>query len=142
MQAVDCIPDDKHAAQCIQRASKLEDTIELAYYLCPERKISFDGFVNYEGRRFGVPYWYTEKTCRVMRDGYELKIYDTHMSKILTVHNVTWSRKDSYCKDQYTSEQPEEHPSVPVRIKIQQLNLPQYDSDFDRFNFEEGLPDE
>ena len=61
-RAVDCIPDDKHAQLCMKKASVLEDTIELAYYLCPERKISFDGFVNYEGRRFGVPYWYTNKT--------------------------------------------------------------------------------
>ncbi len=76
-----------------------------------------------------------------MRDGYELKIYDIHVSKILTIHNVTWSRKGSYCKDQYTAIQPEEHPSVPVLIKIQLLNPPQYDSGFDRFNFE-GLPDE
>jgi transposase len=141
-RAVDCIPDDKHTTLCMQKASVLEDTIELAYYLCPERKISFDGFVNYEGRRFGIPYWYSGKTCRVMRDGYELKIFDTQMSKILTVHNVTWSRRDSFCKDQYAAVQPEEHPTTPVRIKIQQLNPPQFESGFERFNFEEGLPDE
>ncbi len=141
-RAVDCVPDDKHASLCMQKALALEETIELAYYLCPERKISFDGFVNYEGRRFGVPYWYVDKTCRVMRDGYELKIYDTQMTKLLTVHNVTWSRKDSYCRDQYASEQLEEHPSTPVKIKIQQMNPPQYDSGFERFNFEEGLYNE
>ena len=141
-RAVDCIPDDKHAALCMQKAAVLEDTIELAYYLCPERKISFDGFVNYEGRRFGIPYWYSGKTCRVMRDGYELKIFDTQMTKILTIHNVTWSRRDSFCKDQYAAVQPEEHPTMPVRVKIQQLDPPQFESGFERFNFEEGLPDE
>ena len=36
----------------------LEESSELLPYLCPERKISFDGFINYEGRRFGVPYRY------------------------------------------------------------------------------------
>lgn len=41
----------------------LKETVELSYYLCPEHKISFDGFVHYDGRRFGVPYWYTGKTC-------------------------------------------------------------------------------
>ena len=81
----------------MKTASVLEDTVELSYYLCPERKISFDGFVNYEGRRFGVPYWYTEKTCRVRRDGYLLYIYDSQMTKILTSHDVTWSRRDSFC---------------------------------------------
>ncbi len=138
-RAVDCVPDDKHSEICMQHASDLENTIELAYYLCPERKISFDGFVNYEGRRFGVPYWYTEKTCRVKRDGYILYIYDIHMSKILTTHDVTWSRRDSYCKDQYAVSQPEEHPTAPVRVQIQQFGLPQHDSGFSHFNFEEGL---
>ena len=138
-RTVDCVPDDKHAALCMQRAYKLEDTIELAYYLCPERKISFDGFVNYEGRRFGIPYWYTEKNCRVKRDGYTLYIYDSHMNRQLTTHDVTWSRRDSFCKEQYAFDQPEECPSEPVRIKIQQIEPPKYESGFERFNFEEGL---
>ena len=117
----------------------LEESIELAYYLCPERKISFDGFVNYEGRRFGVPYWYTEKVCRVRRDGYTLYIYDSHMNRLLTTHNVTWSRRDSFCKEQYAFDQPEERPSEPVRVRIQQIEPPKYESGFERFNFEEGL---
>ena len=49
--------------------TKLNDSPELLLYLCPERRISFDGFVNYEGRRFGVSYAYVGKTARVMRNG-------------------------------------------------------------------------
>lgn len=138
-KAVDSIPDDKHEALCMRHAYKLDNTIELAYYLCPERRISFDGFVNYEGRRFGVPFWYTRKTCRVKRDGYILYIYDDNMTKILTSHNVTWSRKDSYCKDQYTDNCPEEHPTAPVKIRIQQMEPRKYNEGFEKFNFEEGL---
>ncbi|MFV0466767.1 MAG: IS21 family transposase [Lachnospiraceae bacterium] len=138
-RAVDCIPNEKHFQACMKYASKLEETIELSYYLCPERKISFDGFVHFEGRRFGVPYWYTEKSCRVKRDGYVLYLYDTSMTKILTSHDVTWGRRDSFCKDQYVTEQPEERPTMPVRATIKQLDPPQYDSGFRRFNFEEGL---
>ena len=138
-RAVDCIPDDKHAALCMKRACKLEETIELSYYLCPERRISFDGFINFEGRRFGVPYWYTEKVCRVKRDGYILYIYDSRMNRLLTTHNVTWSRRDSFCKDQYAFDQPEERPSEPVKVRIQQIEPPRYESGFERFNFEEGL---
>ena len=138
-RAVDCVPDDKHSQMCMNTASVLEDTIELSYYLCPERKISFDGFVNYEGRRFGVPYWYTEKTCRVRRDGYILYVYDTQMTKVLTSHDVTWSRRDSFCKDQYAVSQPEEKPTAPIRIQITQTEQPRYDDGFSRFNFEEGL---
>ena len=98
-RAVDCIPDDKYMRQCMKYASRLDETVELSYYLCPKRRISFDGFVNYEGRRFGAPYWYTQKTCRVKRDGYILYIYDVQMTKILTTHDVTRRRRDSFCKD-------------------------------------------
>lgn len=138
-KALDCIPNDKHERECMQSASILEDTPELAYYLCPERIISFDGFVHYEGRRFGVPYWYTEKTCRIKRDGYNLLIYDSAMTKLLTAHDVTWSKRDSYCRDQYRSTQPEEHPSATVKITIKQENTPPQKSGFERFNFEEDL---
>ena len=135
-RAVDCVPAQKHAELCMKRASILKETIELSYYLCPERKISFDGFINYEGRRFGVPYWYLQKTCRVKRDGYILYIYDVSMTKVLTTHDVTWSRRDSFCKDQYAASQPEEHPTAPVRVHIQQLEPKDYDPSFNRFNFE------
>ena len=64
------------------------------------------------------------------------------MTKVLTSHDVTWSRRDSFCKDQYVTEQPEERPTAPVKIHIQQLNPPPYDSGFSKFNFEEGLWDE
>jgi len=138
-RAVDCIPDERHTSQCLKTAPLLKETAELSYYLCPERCISFDGFVSFEGRRFGVPYWYTEKTCRVRRDGYVLYIYDSNMTRTLTTHDVTWSRRDSTCRDQYVSAQPEEVPSVPVKVKIEQVSPPEYDQRFSRFNFEEGL---
>ena len=141
-RAVDCVPSDKHAALCMERAVILEDAPELAFYLCPERIISFDGFVSYEGRRFGVPYWYPGKTCRVRRDGYVLEIYANDMSRLLTTHDVTWGRRDSWCRDQYASVQPEETPSMPVKVKIRQEEALETDDGFSRFNFEEGLADE
>ena len=73
-RAVDCIPNDAHAKLCMERACILTMTQELYFYLCPERKISFDGFVNYEGRRFGVPYSYQQRVCRVMRDRFTIFI--------------------------------------------------------------------
>ena len=141
-RAVDCVPSDKHAAVCMKRAAVLEDSPELAYYLCPERIISFDGFVSYEGRRFGVPYWYSRKTCRVKRDGYVLEIYADDMSRLLVTHDVTWGRRDSWCRDQFAANQPEEEPTMPVKVRIQQLDLPESDDGFSHFNFEEGLNDE
>lgn len=141
-RSVDCIPDVKHEQACMQTASTLEPTAELNYYLCPERRISFDGFVSYEGRRFGIPYWYGGKTCRLLRDGYILKIYDSEMTRILVEHDITWGRKDSYCKDQFIDQQPEEKPTAPIHTHIQQLEPPVHDSGFARFNFEEVGSDE
>jgi hypothetical protein len=89
-----------------------------------------------------VPYWYRKKVCRVQRKEYELKIYDEDLSRVLTIHDVTWQRKDSFCRDQYVSEQPEEFPSVPVKSTILQIEEKRQDTGFAKFNFGEGLWDE
>ena len=138
-KAVDCVPNQKHAKQCSPLCSTVVLDHDVMVYLCPLRKISFDGFVNYEGRRFGVPYWYTEKTCRIRRDAFTLYIYDTDLTKELASHNVTWSRKDSYCKDQYVLNQPEEVPSTPVKITVRQIEEEKTDSSFDKFDFAKAV---
>jgi hypothetical protein len=119
-KAVDCIPSEVHSRECQSVAGVLTLTIETMKYLCPLRKISFDGFINYEGRRFGVPYSYVQKQCRVRRDGFDLYIYDAEMERVLVHHNVTWSRKDSYCPDQFATVQPEEFPTAPVKSILTQ----------------------
>lgn len=130
------IPQDIHTVSCSATLSLLDDTMELLFYLCPERRISFDGFVNYEGRRFGVPYTYVGKTARVLRDGDTLYVYSSDMGLLLSTHNVTWSRRDSFCENQYAlPEQPEEFPSMPVKTVIKQLPSPSPDLPFEKFNF-------
>ena len=47
-------------------------------------------------------------TCRVQREDFTLYIYDLELRKVLITHDVTWSRKDSFCKGQFTDDQPEE----------------------------------
>ena len=74
-RCVDCVPAKVHAEHCMQAASNLVMNDEINRYLCPERRISFDGFVNFEGRRFGVPYGYTNSVCRVQRKDFYLYIY-------------------------------------------------------------------
>lgn len=134
-QCVDCIPHEEHAVKCMGTATLLQETAPVRFYRCPERKISFDGFVNYEGRRFGVPYWYTERTCRVMREDFTLTIYSVDLSRKLTEHDVTWSRKDSFCEGQYASEQPEEFPTSPVNVRLKiQESVPPNEA-FARFDF-------
>ena len=135
-RAVDCVPAEKHITDCARVARELDRTMEIASYLCPARRISFDGFVNYEGRRFGVPYWYTEHECRVKRDGNTVYIYDYGLTRILTSHPVTWSRRDSFCRDQYLDAQPEELPSVSVRSFIRQAEPPRLTDGFSKFNFD------
>lgn len=138
-RAVDCVPEEKHQKSCWKVAVPLEMKPEFMNYLCPLRRISFDGFVNYEGRRFGVPYWYHKKVCRIQRKAYELYIYDEDLSRILTSHDVTWSHKDSFCRDQFVLDQPEEFPTMPVKATMFQIEEKVHESGFDKFNFEEGL---
>lgn len=135
-RAVDCVPAEKHAFDCIRSVRELDRTMEIAMYLCPVRRISFDGFVNYEGRRFGVPYWYTEHECRVKREGNTVYIYDLGLTHVLASHPVTWSKHDSFCRDQYLDVQPEELPSAPVRSVLCQTEPPRLAAGFSKFNFD------
>lgn len=135
-KAVNCVPLEKHTQYCCCIAQELPRTVEIAKYLCPIRQISFDGFVNYEGRRFGVPYWYEEHSCRVKRDQGSIYIYDMELTRVLATHPVTWSRDDSFCKDQYLEKQPEELPSTPVKSVIQRVDPPKRLTGFAKFNFD------
>ena len=134
-RAVDCIPADVHRNKCLQTAETLTMTAEIMKYLCPVRKITFDGFVNYEGRRFGVPYTYIHKICRVMRKDFYLYIYDTDLTQQIAVHNITWSRKDSYTADQYVKAEPEELPTAPVKAVLIQKEEAVPARGFEKFDF-------
>ena len=140
-RAVDGVPQQIHDVACSSHLRKLPDSNEVRWYLCPERRISFDGFVNYEGRRFGVPYSYTGSTARVMRSGDTLYIYSADMNSLLATHAVTWSNRDSFCEGQYEPQQPEELPTAPVKTQIRQLPQPTGNISFAKFDFadEEGL---
>lgn len=135
-RAVDCIPAEIHGRECLSTAGTLQKTLEVAFYLCPERKISFDGFITYEGRRFGVPYWYTRHTCRIHREMDTLTIHSDDLGQKLVSYDVTWSRKDRFCQDQYVRQMPEEVPSVPVKTIIHQIEAPKHASGFSKFNFD------
>lgn len=136
------IPSSLHETKCKSKVTTLQHNDYTLAYLCPIRKLSFDGFVSYEGRRFGVPYWYVRKECRLRRDGYKLTIYSDDMEQVLAVHDVTWDRRDSFCEDQYTIEQPEELPTSPIKEKLYQLKVPESKTGFEKFNFAEALEDE
>ncbi|SCX07412.1 Transposase [Ruminococcaceae bacterium P7] len=140
-RATDSVPQQVHMTNCVVQLHELPKTDSIRFYLCPERKISFDGFVNYEGRRFGVPYSYSGKTARISRSGDTLYIYSADLRLLLVTHNVTWSRKDSFCEGQYEDlSQPEEFPTMPVKTQILRLPKSQSNLSFAKFDFDEEDP--
>ena len=131
-----CVPADVHTAERAAHTHGLEGADGAELYLCPRRRITFDGFVSYEGRRFGVPYWYDRRECRVSREGRYLHIYSDDLSHELVAHEVTWSRKDSWCEGQWADDaQPEELPTQAVSVTVAQVELPQPGPGFERFDF-------
>ena len=77
------VPQQIHGTVCGEQLRALPETETVRFYLCPERRISFDGFVNYEGRRFGVPYIYPGTTARVERSGNALYIYSADLKMLV-----------------------------------------------------------
>jgi transposase len=138
---IDDIPDLLHSARCSETAAPLKESRTLLYYLCPMRRISFDGFVNYEGRRFGVPFRYSGQTVRVCRKNDVLYIYTPDLKETLVTHDVTWSMRDRYCSDQFFEpEMPEELPTTPVTTSIRMLTDQSHiDAGFEKFNFDEEV---
>ncbi len=89
-----------------------------------------------------MPYSYTGTMARVSRSGDTLYIYSFDLRVLLATHDVTWSRKDSFCERQYEEQvQPEEFPTAPVRTQIRQLPKPSLDLSFAKFDFDEEDPE-
>ena len=142
--AVDGVSEQIHDRLCSKLASVLPDEQDVQCYLCPERRITCDGFVNYENRRFGVPFSYTRTTARIKREEDVLYIYSDDLQRLLTTHHVTWSKRDRFCADQYVAaQQPEEFPTAPIHSHIVQLSESEPSLSFDKFNFDkEATEDE
>lgn len=134
-RSADLVPADEHAEACLAHARGIADTEAAERYLCPERKVSFDGFVSFEGRRFGVPYWYEGRKCRVSREGRLIHIYSDDLSREIVCHEATWSRKDAWCEDQWAASQPEELPSQPVTTTVTLSEPTRTDPAFAKFDF-------
>lgn len=134
-RAVACVPAEEHGVACRASARELEVTEEVALWLCPRRRITFDGFAGYEGRRFGVPWWYERRDCRVSREGRYLHIYSDDLSRELVAHAAAWDRRDSWCEGRRADAQPEELPSQPVTTSIAQAELSPGKPAFAKFDF-------
>ena len=72
--------------------------------------------------------------------GDTIYIYSTDMKQLLTTHDVTWSKRDRFCTDQYANAlQPEEFPTAPVKSQIRMLEEPVSDLSFEKFNFDKEV---
>lgn len=116
-----CIPNERHAEESF---SALPAEKVLFPYLAPERSISFDGMVNYEGYRYGIPITYQRKTLRIQREGGFVTLH-SHEGEVLSSFALDWVTREYYCENQWDlpSEQPEEQPSQPPRpVVMRQCN--------------------
>ena len=77
-------------------------------------------------------------TARVMRKDDMIYIYSADLKQLLTTHDVTWSKRDRYCTDQYAP-QPEEFPTMQVRTEISRLPEPESNLSFEKFNFDQEV---
>jgi len=75
-----------------------------------------------------------------MRKDDMIYIYSADMKQLLTSHDVTWSKRDRYCVDQYAAlQQPEEFHTMPVKTEIVRLPEPTPSLSFDKFNFDKEV---
>ena len=73
-----------------------------------------------------------------MRSGDTLYIYSFDLRVLLVTHDVTWSRRDSFCDGQYDETvQPEEQPTMPVKTQIRQIPKQSSNLSFAKFDFDE-----
>ena len=93
-RALGFVPQEIHFKDCAAVLRELSIDSAIRGYLCPERRLSFDGFVSYEGIRFGVPSDYLLPTVRITRDQNSIRIFSYDFSRQLVSYPVTWSRQD------------------------------------------------
>lgn len=101
-----------------------------------ERTVAFDGFVAFEGKRFGVPFNVNhKKKVFVSREGSNLMITDAS-GQILSTHKLDWNKYEHYCDNQFEDiSQPEELPTNRVHgPKLVQLNPEPFDFDLSIFD--------
>ena len=139
MKDYDFITSEEHRMACMQQPLPFDES--LLDYLAPKRKVSFDGFVDYEGRRYGIPHAYGKRYARVYRDVDVLRILDIDTRRELQVHPVDWARAAKIAPNQWASdaeylEQPEEHPTATVSVTMRMAEETKQIDRFSRFSFE------
>lgn len=66
--------------------------------------------------------------------------FSSDLKQQLTAHDVTWNKRDRFCKDQYAAlEQPEEFPTMSVKAEIVRLPEQEPSLSFEKFNFDKEV---
>ena len=115
-KSVGLIPLQAHQAEGTRFFSETDMPV-LIPFLAPRRKLAFDRFVEYEGRRYGVPASYKRKVVRVMRLRERLTLLDVIDFHELYTYTVDWAHADKRCPGQWdygSLPEPEEMPTAPV----------------------------
>ena len=68
-QAVGCVPADEHSSACAPGRNRARHDPRAGALPVPPPSHKLRRVRQLRGRRFGVPYWYPGKECRVSRDG-------------------------------------------------------------------------
>ena len=116
--------------------NKLPSAKELLPFLDPLRKVGFDGYINYEGRLFGVPYCYKNREVRVHRHEEQLLIIDSMTGIPIQTHVVDWSKRAKPAPHQW-DDQPEELPTAPIKVTMTMRAITSKEQRFSRFAFED-----
>ena len=115
-KSVGLIPLQAHQGEGTRFFSETDMPV-LIPFLAPRRKLAFDRFVEYEGRRYGVPASYKRKVVRVMRLRERLTLLDVIDFHELYTYTVDWAHADKRCPGQWdygSLPEPEEMPTAPV----------------------------
>ena len=126
------VPEAEHAKETLRALPEKEVLIP---FLAPERTITMDGFVFYEGRRYGVPFSFIGRKARVLRNREEIFILDPKTFKAIEHYDVDWSKKPHYSATQFEPAQPEELPTAPVTATIEFEAAEEVPEDFKRYDF-------
>lgn len=138
-RALGCVPAEGHGKACLPACDPLAVDDEIAAYPCPRRRIGFDGFASHEGRRLGVPHWYSGRECRVSREGDVPRVHTDDLSREIAARAVTWSRRDGFRDDQCADVQPVELPTLPVKATVSQPRPPSGNPALAKFDLEGRL---
>lgn len=114
------VPAERHEQACMGHMVRLEPCESVDRWLFVPRKVSFDGFVCFEGKRWGVPGWHADSWCRIGREGPLVRIFNVDMTRQVAVHQIDWTTSEFRAAGQWASEpeKPEEVPTGPVTHSI------------------------